>query len=242
MAQMSERWRMYRRLGFTLVLGAGVLGSAGCLATHNWTDDEIRQMIAPIQTKVAQLETSAAQEKTRVDARLTQIDGRVTQVDGRVTQVDGRVSQVATQVTEARKVADEGVQKAGAVDGRLTRVLANRLKRTPVLQVAMFFKPGNSDLSAEAQTALQGVVKLMADNPTYTADVVGFTDRVGSKGYNLNLSWRREEAIRRFLMENGAQLNRYFFIGMGEDLAAGKTAAAEAKDRRGAVQVYSPAD
>lgn len=242
MARISDRSGLYGRLGFMVVVGAAALGSAGCLATHNWTDDEIRQMIAPIQTKVAQLETGAAAEKTRVDARLTQIDGRVGQVDGRVTQVDGRVSQVATQVSEARKVADEGVQKAGAVDGRLTRVLANRLKRTPVMQVDMFFKPGRSDLSAEAQTALQGVVKLLADNPTYTADVVGFTDRAGTPGYNVNLSWRREEAIRRFLMENGAQLNRYFFIGMGEDLATGKTAAAEAKDRRGAVQVYSPAD
>jgi peptidoglycan-associated lipoprotein len=220
-----------------VALGAA-LGAAGCIATEDWVKQQIAQANAPVQTKVAQVETGLAQERTARE----QVNARVTQVDGRVTQVDGRVSQVATQVTQARAVADQGVQKAGAVDARLTQALANRLKRTPVLQVDMFFATNKSDLSTEAQAALQGVVKLLGDNPTYTADIVGFTDKRGTPGYNLNLSWRREEAIRRFLLEKGAPLNRFYFIGLGEDVATGTTAKAEAKDRRGAVQVYKPAD
>jgi outer membrane protein OmpA-like peptidoglycan-associated protein len=43
-------------------------------------------------------------------------------------------------------------------------------------QVDVTFRPGKADLSAAAQTALQGVVKLLADNPTYTVDLVGYTD------------------------------------------------------------------
>ena len=219
------------------LFGALLALGAGCVS-QEWVRNTIMDKNKPVEAGVAQLETGIAQEKTALE----QVNGRVTQVDGRVTQVDGRVSQVATQTTETRGVADGVVQKAGAVDNRLTQALANRLKRAPVLQVDMFFKSGKSDLSAEAQTALQGVVKLLADNPTYTADIVGFTDAVGTRGYNLGLSWYREEAIRRSLVEKGAPLNRFFFIGMGEDLAMGKTAAAEAKDRRGAVQVYRPAD
>ena len=44
-------------------------------------------------------------------------------------------------------------------------------------------------------------MKLLADNPTYTADVVGYTDDVGATGSNVNLSWRREEVARRFMVD-----------------------------------------
>ena len=235
MARMTERRGMNRGIGLTMVLGAVALGSAGCLATQNWTNDEIRQMIAPIQTKVAQLEVNAAQEKTRVDGRLTQIDGRV-------TQVDGHVSQVATQVTQARAVADGAVQKAGAVDDRLTQALANRYKRELVSTVSLLFDPGKSALLPLHEAALLGVLKALADNPTYTADIVGFTDPVGSARYNLTLSWLREEAVRRFLGERGKALNRLSFIGVGEELAGGdqNNPMARAADRQVAILIYRP--
>jgi outer membrane protein OmpA-like peptidoglycan-associated protein len=105
------------------------------------------------------------------------------------------VDQLASQVAEARRVADAATQaaneveqqagaaaaKADVVDGRLTRALANRLKRNPVQQVDVIFASGKANLSPAAQAALQGVVKLLADNPAYTADVVGYTDLVGDK-------------------------------------------------------------
>ena len=47
-------------------------------------------------------------------------------------------------------------------------------------------------------------LKVLADNPTYTIDVVGYTDSVGTADENVTLSWRREEAVRRFLVERGA--------------------------------------
>jgi outer membrane protein OmpA-like peptidoglycan-associated protein len=68
------------------------------------------------------------------------------------------------------------------------------------------------------------------------------TDFVGDKDYNVDLSWYREEAVRRFLVEKGAELNRFSSIGLGEDVAPGKDAAGKAKDRHVSVRVYSPAD
>jgi outer membrane protein OmpA-like peptidoglycan-associated protein len=187
---------------------------------------------------VAQLETTTAAEKTRLDA----LTGRVEQVAGQTAEARRAADGAASAAADARQRADAAAAAAQAVDGRLTRVLGNRLKRNKVQQVDMFFATGKADLSTEAQAALTGIVKLLADNPTYTADLVGFTDKRGTKGYNVNLSWRREEEIRRFLVEKGADLNRFYFIGMGEDLATGKTATGEAKDRRGAVTIYRPAD
>ncbi|MGH7208973.1 MAG: OmpA family protein, partial [Nitrospiraceae bacterium] len=75
-------------------------------------------------------------------------------------------------------------------------------------------------------------------------DVVGYTDSVGTADSNVNLSWLREEAVRRFLMERGAALNRLYFIGVGEELAGNDAAdaAKRAKNRQVIITVFKPAD
>ena len=219
-----------------LVGGPLALGT-GCV-TQDWVVNTIRDMQKPIETRVAQLETTTAAEKTRLD----NLTGRVEQVAGQTAEARRVADGAASAAADARQRADAAASAAQAVDGRVTRVLADRLKRSQVQQVDVHFKSGKSDIPKEDVAALQGVVKALADNPTYTADVVGFTDKKGTKGYNVNLSWRREEAIRRFLVEKGADLNRFFFIGMGEDVATGKDTAGMAKDRRATVRVYKPAD
>jgi outer membrane protein OmpA-like peptidoglycan-associated protein len=72
--------------------------------------------------------------------------------------------------------------------------------------------------------------------------VVGHTDDVGAAGSNVNLSWRREEVVRRFMVEKGAALNRFSFIGLGEDRATATSAAGRAQDRYVHVRVFRPAD
>jgi len=219
-----------------LVGGPLALGT-GCV-TQDWVVNTIRDMQKPIETRVAQLETTTAAEKTRLD----NLTGRVEQVAGQTAEARRVADGAASAAADARQRADAAAAAAQAVDGRVTRVLADRLKRTQVQEVAIHFKSGKWEIPKEDVAPLQGAVKALADNPTYTADVVGFTDKKGSRGYNVNLSWRREEEIRRFLVEKGADLNRLFFIGMGEDVATGKDAAGMAKDRRATVRVYKPVD
>jgi len=58
----------------------------------------------------------------------------------------------------------------------------------------------------------------------------------------VNLSWRREEVVRRFMVERGAALNRFSFIGLGEDRATATSSAGRAQDRYVRVIVFRPAD
>ena len=151
---------------------------------------------------------------------------------------------LVARVARIETAAAEEKTRLDGVDGRLTRVLANRLKRTEVQEVEVTFETGKSDLSQAARGTLEGILKVLSDNPTYTADVVGHTDTVGKADYNVNLSWLREEAVRRFLVERGAGLNRLSFIGVGEELAGDDTkdAAKRAKNRKVTVKVFRPAD
>jgi outer membrane protein OmpA-like peptidoglycan-associated protein len=86
------------------------------------------------------------------------------------------------------------------------------------------------------------VLKTLQDNPTYTADLVGYTDGEGKARSNVILSWYREETIRRYLAEKGASLNRFSFIGLGEDVTKGDTAYVRAKDRNVTMLIYRPVD
>jgi len=126
----------------------------------------------------------------------------------------------------------------------VTQALSNRLKRTQVQQLDVTFETGKSEVSQSDRAALQGLLKVLADNPTYTIDVVGYTDSVGTADENVTLSWRREEAVRRFLMERGVEVNRFYFIGVGEELSGddAKDAAKRAKNRRVTVTIFKPVE
>jgi len=199
------------RLALIGVLAAVMLGSFGC-ATQTWTVETIREMDKELVARMAKIEATAAAEKIRVDGQLNEIRG---------IGVDAR-------------------NRADAVNARLTQAQASRLKRAQVQTLDVTFETGKSDVSQSDRAALQGLLKMLTDNPTYTVDVVGYTDSVGPADQNVNLSWRREEAVRRFLVERGVELNRFYFVGVGEELSGDDTkdAAKRAKNRRVTVTIF----
>jgi OOP family OmpA-OmpF porin len=195
------------------------------------TSQQLLEMETAFKARMTKMETGLATEKGRVDQLTTQL---------------ATVSATATEATrignDARQRADAAAAKGEAVDGRVTKALANRFARTQVQEFKVTFEVGRAELSGAAQQALESAVKLLTDNATYSADVVGSTDDVGAAGSNVTLSWRREEAVRRFMVEKGAALNRFSFIGLGEDRAKATTAAGRAQDRYVRVVVFRPAD
>jgi outer membrane protein OmpA-like peptidoglycan-associated protein len=197
------------------------------------------------------IEATAAAEKIRVDQQLTEVRGIATDARGIATDARGIATDARSIATDARSradaaqsKADAAQSKADAVDGRVTQALANRLKRTQVQQLDVTFDTGKSDVSQSDRAALQGLLPVLKDNPTYTVDVIGYTDSVGKADENVTLSWRREEAVRRFLAERGVELNRFYFVGVGEELSGDdvKDAEKRAKNRRVTVTIFKPAD
>ncbi|MGZ7080223.1 MAG: hypothetical protein ACXVJT_12475, partial [Thermoanaerobaculia bacterium] len=78
-------------------------------------------------------------------------------IEARFGKLDERLSQVAAQTAEARKVADEGVRKASAVDTRLTQDEANRYTRTMVDSKSLQFATGKFNLQPDHKQALDAV-------------------------------------------------------------------------------------
>jgi outer membrane protein OmpA-like peptidoglycan-associated protein len=214
-----------------VVVPAMALVLTGC-ATKGWVKDLVGQREAEIDqrvgTRVGAVETKVGEESQRV----TRVEGQIGETTHRLNGVEAQAGQATETAKAARVRADE-------VDTRLTRLWSSRNKRSLVETVHVQFAFDKADLSDAAQTALATIVKELKENPNLTVDLEGFTDSTGARDYNVTLSQRRVESVRRYLVEQGTELPRVNSVGLGPVTGAKED---QAKQRRVTVKLMLGAD
>jgi peptidoglycan-associated lipoprotein len=105
------------------------------------------------------------------------------------------------------------------------------------MQVAgdrVFFATDRSDLSDQAQAALDAQAKWLAAFPAVVVTIEGHADERGTDDYNLALSARRAAAARDYLIAKGVSASRIQTLAFGESrpVATGSNEAAWAQNRR----------
>ena len=79
------------------------------------------------------------------------------------------------------------------------------------------FKYNTAEISgADPIPVLDEVARLMKQNPSMQVKILGHTDSRGADGYNMNLSLRRAEAVRDWLVKRGIDASRFQVEGKGE--------------------------
>lgn len=98
----------------------------------------------------------------------------------------------------------------------------------------IFFETQSDRLSPQSFNALNDVVAILKNNPQLNLQIEGHTDNVGNPAYNLTLSERRANAVRKYFEEQGIDAERLKATGFGQEkpIADNKTAAGKAKNRR----------
>lgn len=71
-------------------------------------------------------------------------------------------------------------------------------------------------LGVNAQTILEGAVKTMLGQPSMKVEIAGHTDNYGSDQYNQELSQRRADAVKDYLIEKGVNAGNLRATGYGE--------------------------
>ena len=81
---------------------------------------------------------------------------------------------------------------------------------------------------------IQYMELLMRETPTLKVEIAGYTDNAGPAEYNLDLSRRRAEAVRKYLTDAGIVANRMLANGYGEEnpVADNSTRAGRRLNRR----------
>jgi len=201
-----------------VVVPAAVLLLASGCATKNFvrelvgkSEAELDQRVGKVNERVVTVEGRLGEESQRV----TKVEGQLGETNQRVAGVETKVGEVGEQAKAAQTKADSAFGRADEVDSRLTRLWTNRNKRQLVETLHVQFGFDKADLTDGAQTALATIVKELRANPALTIELEGYTDPSGPKDYNVTLSQRRVETVRRYLIEHGAELPRIHSVGLG---------------------------
>lgn len=96
------------------------------------------------------------------------------------------------------------------------------------------FKTGKATILPRSYARLKQAAKVMADFPEIRVEISGHTDSVGKRDYNVDLSQRRADSVREFLMSKGIAAERLQTRGAGPDepIANNDSKDGRAKNRR----------
>jgi OOP family OmpA-OmpF porin len=96
------------------------------------------------------------------------------------------------------------------------------------------FQYNRHTLTPAAHETLRTIADALKAQPGLHAEVIGYTDSIGTDQYNLALSKNRAETVRGHLIEEGAKPSQLVAKGMGKanPVASNKTAAGRAANRR----------
>jgi len=225
-----------RRSSHVLVVVAALPLLGGGCATKGWVQELFGKREAEIDARFTRSDARAGALDTRVES----VDESARQARARADGAHGRADEAHGRAEAAYGRADGAHARAGEVDARLTRLWSARHARTLVDTVDVHFGFDRADLSDAAQTALLGVVRELKTNPGLAVDLEGYADPTGAPDYNVALSQRRVESVRRYLVQQGAELPRIHAVGLGPLPAT--TAEARVKQRRVTVRLMAPSE
>lgn len=98
----------------------------------------------------------------------------------------------------------------------------------------VFFQTDSATLLMESKFQLGALYRLMNKFPKMKIEIRGYTDDVGKDAYNLNLSKRRAENVKKWLIDHGIDPERISAQGFGENhpVETNDTPDGRARNRR----------
>ena len=171
---MSEMSGKKNLAAILLTIGAAFAMTAGmAVAADDVTEDQILRALAPAKKPL----TRGLSVGPQADPAATAAEGRfVEKIRGRATR--------SLSVSEREEIATLAKDK-------------------PNIDLTITFDYNSADISAKSLPAVQALGKALT-NPDLkgsTFVVAGHTDAAGGEGYNQDLSERRADAIKRFLVD-----------------------------------------
>lgn len=103
--------------------------------------------------------------------------------------------------------------------------------------IIFHFKPGEGMIEPRYIPVLEDVVRFLSSRPTMIVEIQGHTDSVGDARENRELSRRRAEAVRDYLVNRGISQERLVVKGYGELAAIGDNRTVLGRDMNRRVEL-----
>jgi len=210
----------------------GSLILAGGCATKRY----VAQQVDPVNAKVGD-----------VDKNLQNTQKTLEDDERKLSATDEKASSADTRSTDAINRADAASKRADQVKSDLHNELNDRIANLDDYKSAgeatVLFKFNSAKLTDDAKQMLDQLVSTqMTAVKRYFIAIQGFTDKVGTPEYNLDLSRRRAQAVQTYLVaKQNVPVYRIQIVGLGKDKPVNdqKTKTDRSKNRRVEVTLFS---
>ena len=222
------------------------------LAAHRvyLADRKVDTARALAETRLAEdqrVSLSAQRESARLDARTREADaakGQIASARADSAEQKAAADRARGDANAAQLAANSSEQQAAELQRQIDVLQAKATDRGLVLTLGdMLFATGRADLMPAASGNLNKLVVFLGKYPQRTVAIEGFTDSVGSDGYNQGLSERRADSVKAYLVRQGVETIRLSASGRGKDdpIADNGSAAGRQLNRRVEVIINNPA-
>jgi outer membrane protein OmpA-like peptidoglycan-associated protein len=158
---------------------------------------------------------------------------------GELTQTRQQLAAAGASLEQERKARQEAERRARDAMDRLAVAAALAVKEEPrgtviTLPGAVLFPSGKWDLLPGAQEKLNQVAEALKNQADHRMIVEGHTDSQGNESSNLELSQRRAQSVREYLVSRGVpgDIISATGLGQGRPIADNRTAEGRQNNRR----------
>lgn len=216
------------------------------LAAHRVyiADRKVDSARALAQTRFAEQERTALvaeSAKSRLDARTLEADlAKTAAMDAKTEALTARAESAEQKLAadQARGDANAAELQALELQRQVALLQARPTDRGLVLMLGdTLFATGRSELKPGVTADLDRVSAFMNEYPNRTAEIEGFTDSLGTEQYNQDLSQRRADSVRGYLVKQGVKTTRLSSTGRGENAPVADNASPEGRQQNRRVEV-----
>lgn len=153
------------------------------------------------------------------------------------------LSERQMEINKAKREAEAAQMRSRQMEAELAELQAKQTERGVVLTLGnVLFATDKAVLLPGAMQTMDKLAEFLQKNPDRKVMIEGHTDNVGSDQYNVFLSQRRADAVKKALMDRGIPADRIVTKGYGKTypVAGNNTAAGRQQNRRVEVVVLNP--
>ncbi|WEK34704.1 MAG: OmpA family protein [Candidatus Pseudobacter hemicellulosilyticus] len=101
----------------------------------------------------------------------------------------------------------------------------------------IFFARNSYQLTEASRKQLNKIVGILKDNPDFIMNIEGHSDNTGWASLNLNLSQKRSDAVKAYLVKLGIDASRVSAVGYGQERPVADNGTPEGRSRNRRVEM-----
>lgn len=231
-----------RDLAYVAERKSELAAATASIANEQKNEIQAKSDYQVVQAKIV-TETKQDLSQARTALMASQQSGAMTSVALAASERSGKVSAEQLAAEQSARAAAE----RRAADAQVALAKLGSVKEEPrgmviTLSGSVLFASNQATLLPEARTRLDQVAAVLLTTRERNITIEGHTDSAGTDAHNLDLSQRRADAVRNYIVGKGYSADLIKSTGLGEGHPVADNAGAEGRANNRRVEIIIARD